>query len=135
MGPWYRALLEEEDDDPVQAVVDRLLDTPQVTKVVDEVRDFLNRAAHAIESPPEPRRAPVRQRVPHRPPAAPRRPRSPIPTARTIMHFGADEPLTKEKISKRRRELAAICHPDKGGSTRAMAQLNRAAELLIASLK
>ncbi len=132
--PWYHDLLEDEED-PVQAVVDRVLDSPQAAQVVEGVRDFIDRAARAIEQPPHepPRpRRPRARRIP--PPRRAPRP-NPLSLARTIMHFGATEPLTQQKISKRRRELAAITHPDKGGSTQAMAQLNRAAELLIQSLK
>lgn len=54
--------------------------------------------------------------------------------ARSIMQFGPKEPLTRETITKRRRALAAVCHPDKGGSTEAMQNLNRAAEILLASV-
>jgi hypothetical protein len=51
------------------------------------------------------------------------------------MHFGPAEKLTKKRITKQRQALAAICHPDKGGSTEAMQRLNRAADLLLAAQK
>ena len=51
------------------------------------------------------------------------------------MHFGPAEALTRDRITKQRRVLASLCHPDKGGSTEAMAKLNQAADLLLAEHK
>ena len=51
------------------------------------------------------------------------------------MHFSATEPLTEAIIKDRRKHLARIAHPDTaGGSNDAMARINRATEILIASL-
>ncbi len=40
------------------------------------------------------------------------------------------EKLSKTKITKRRRALAGLCHPDKGGSVEAMTKINQAADVL-----
>lgn len=51
--------------------------------------------------------------------------------ARSVLGFGA-EPLTAEMIKDRRRELAKQNHPDRGGSAARMAEINDAADVLLA---
>lgn len=53
-----------------------------------------------------------------------------ISRARRILGFTAMEPLTVDTVKKRYRELARKHHPDMGGSTAKMAELNRAMEIL-----
>jgi hypothetical protein len=48
--------------------------------------------------------------------------------------FGKDDVLDKQKITKRRKELAKLCHPDSGGSVEAMQAVNYAADVLLAKL-
>jgi hypothetical protein len=55
--------------------------------------------------------------------------------ARTVLHFGPTEKLTSELIKKRRKVLATMCHPDRGGSAEAMAKVNAAADVLLKNLK
>lgn len=54
-----------------------------------------------------------------------------ISKARRTLGFKATEPLTKDQVKKRFRELARKHHPDMGGSTEKMAELNRAMEILL----
>ena len=70
-------------------------------------------------------------RPPPAPPPPPPRP-DPEIEARKILHFGQTEALDREKIQPRRRQLAAMCHPDQGGDTLAMQQINAAADVLLA---
>jgi hypothetical protein len=51
--------------------------------------------------------------------------------ARRTLGYTAKEPLTKDAVKKRFRELAMKHHPDRGGSTAKMADLNRAMEILV----
>jgi hypothetical protein len=74
---------------------------------------------------------------PRPPPVAPPPPKpkaDPVALARAILHFGPQEPLTKEKIKERQRLLAAAVHPDKGGDTSAMQRINQAADVLCHTL-
>jgi hypothetical protein len=53
---------------------------------------------------------------------------------RRIMGFTSREVLTEEGIKDRKRQLAKKLHPDRGGSVERMAQVNHAADVLLASL-
>ena len=69
------------------------------------------------------------------PPPPPERPKAdPVQVARALLHFGPDEPLTREKIKERQRVVATLCHPDRGGSTEAMQWVNQAADILCNTL-
>lgn len=57
-------------------------------------------------------------------------PTAPAVDARSVMGFGADEELTKDKVKKRYHELARVFHSDAGGHDSAMSRLNRAYEEL-----
>lgn len=63
----------------------------------------------------------------------PRKPTGPDP--REVLGFTNREALTKDLVQKRRRELARKHHPDKGGSVDRMAQINHAADQLLAELR
>ena len=52
-----------------------------------------------------------------------------------MLHFGPSEPITEDQIKKRKRALAALCHPDQGGSVEAMTKINQAADILIKSIR
>lgn len=154
---WHPSLDESDESDPLAALVDRIFETPKGRDIAHQVlatpqakglfsklQAALDRAGNAID-PTSVRRPPPRPPAQH-PGRSAHVPPRPQPTdahkrahnlraARSIMHFGPSEPLTKERITKQRRALAAICHPDKGGSNEAMQKLNRAADLLLASAK
>jgi len=55
--------------------------------------------------------------------------------ARQVMGFSPSDILTEELIARRKRQLARRYHPDRqGGSVRKMAEVNNAADILVASL-
>jgi len=131
-----------EYDDPVQAVVDqvmdRVLNSRQAETLFSQIQQFVSRAGTAIErehSPQSPPRRDSRQQYGRRPPTPPRRRRNILKAARKILHFAPGEKLTVQAIKKRKRDLAAVFHPDQGGDPRAMSQINQAADILIKSLK
>lgn len=134
---WHPILDESDDRDPLQVLFDRVLETPQAAGILESFQGLLDRAGNAIDPATMPRRP--RTQIPQgrtgHTPQAPRRRPDPTQVARMVMQFGPAEPLTSEKISKQRRALAALCHPDAGGSTEAMARLNQAADLLLGQLK
>lgn len=127
---WFDGLLEDDDRDPVQAIVDRVLETRQARELFQQTRTVLDRLGNAIDPHNAPAPTPPPQ---HRAPAKVRP--DPLLVARAVLHFSGTEPLTKKQITQRRRELAAVCHPDKGGSDQSMQRVNRAADLLLASVK
>jgi hypothetical protein len=132
-----------DEDDPAAVAAQRLaeymLDTPQVQGVLGRIQNglgqfqgLLDKLGRAIEDGPQ-RRPSVSRRY------YPRRPARPDPAtlrevyARQILGFSTRAPLSpisKEEISKKRRELARKAHPDQGGSPEAMQKVNNAADLL-----
>lgn len=54
--------------------------------------------------------------------------------ARQVMGFGPQDHLDEPTIAKRKRELAKQHHPDRGGRPEKMAEINDAADILMASL-
>lgn len=50
---------------------------------------------------------------------------------RVVLGFKSTDKLTVEMVKNRRRELAKILHPDKGGSDEAMQRMNTAADKLM----
>jgi hypothetical protein len=125
---WFDDLIIE-DEDPIQALVDRALDSHKANAVFEKVKEFIDRAGNAIDPKGRPVRAPASPRAP-----ASLKP-NPHAVARAILHFGPREQLTKEIVTKRRRALATVCHPDKGGSSEAMVRLNQAADLLLSGIE
>lgn len=84
---------------------------------------------------PLPHTAPGARQVPHPPPDPSAEAKRLNLAARQIMGFAASEPLTEDIIRKRRAQLAKRFHPDRpGGSTEKMAQVNDAADVLMAAL-
>lgn len=130
-------LVEEFMGDPVRAATDRLVgsffDAPQV-------QDLFSRAARAVDSIGKAMdRAQTPRQKPQTPPKRRQNVRVRRPSkeqiARKILHFADKEALTKDLIKKRQRDLASLCHPDKGGSTEAMQKINQAADILLAAYK
>jgi hypothetical protein len=124
-------------DDPIKTLVSRALEHPQVQGILIQTRGVLDgfgyvidRAAHR-PAPEHPRA----RRDATRPPVQPPPRNNPLPAARAILHFGPAEKLTTEVIKKRRKKLAEMCHPDRGGSDEAMRRINAAADVLLGSLK
>jgi hypothetical protein len=54
--------------------------------------------------------------------------------ARQVMGFGPDDPLDADQIKARHRALVKKHHPDHGGSTKKMANINLARDVLMAAL-
>ena len=149
--PSAKKRARKKDPDPVQEVIDQFVNTvmenPTVQDTIDvvfEFRDFFRQTQNAID-PSEDYDETVhhasrsKKAKRRRPPPPPRQPPPPPKEdlsnkARYTLHFGPTEALTKASIQKRRKELAAFCHPDRGGSTEAMQAVNSAADYLIKQL-
>jgi hypothetical protein len=114
----------EVDDDPIRAILDRLLETPQAQQMLGKIQFVLDRAGAAIDPKARPAPSPPSFVAEGRP--------DPEQVSRRILHFGPAEPLNRASVTARRRELARFCHPDRGGSTEAMQAINKAADLLLA---
>ena len=136
-------------EDPFKEIIDQFVDgvmeNPDVQDVLDtfhEFRELFRQTGNAVDpketheanddAPPPKKSAPKRRKAP--PP-----PRQPNVVelelkARYTLHFGPQESLTKEAIKNRRRKLAALCHPDQGGTTEAMQAINSAADFLLEKL-
>lgn len=54
---------------------------------------------------------------------------------RAILAFKPDERVTFEMVRQRRRDLAAVHHPDRGGNPQQMSDVNRAADAALAELR
>lgn len=145
-----RARHLEPDFDPIQTIVERIMDHPQTQKVLDQASayfdDFgiiIDRAARrGVEATTrgDPRaEARYRRLVEELKRSEARRQAQakavPEETPRQILGFGPAEPLTKDLVKKRHRAYAAIVHPDKGGNTEIMQRYNVAAAALLKELK
>ena len=51
--------------------------------------------------------------------------------ARQVLGFAASEPITKDQLRKRHRDLAKRHHPDRGGSVEKMQEVNAAVDVLM----
>jgi hypothetical protein len=51
-----------------------------------------------------------------------------------ILGFKPGQALTRALVKKRRNELAALFHPDRGGSDESMQMVNAAADALLSQL-
>lgn len=137
---------ESDFEDPVSALASRIMDRPEVRDAVNSIGSFVESAGSVIDSLGDfaarggrarpqsrarPRQAPprveyryktrvVREKAPEDP--------------RLVMGFPPGTALTRPMVKKRQRDLAALYHPDKGGSTEAMQRLNLAAEALLREL-
>lgn len=80
------------------------------------------------------RSAPGARRQPPRPSSPPPPPPSPDIDARAVLGFTPREHLTVERVKARHRELVRKHHPDRGGSTSRMAEVNAAVDVLLAHL-
>lgn len=114
----------------------RVLDMPVVQDMFDRfagrVESFFQRDAkyHYLDQhipPPQPRQA--RTQRPASAPAAPKR-----ENPRVVLGFGSQVKLTTDMVKQRRRELATLWHPDRGGSTEALQKVNEAADALLKQL-
>lgn len=54
-----------------------------------------------------------------------------VSRARRILGYSAKEPITKEQVKQRHRELARKHHPDRGGKLERMQDINWAVDILI----
>lgn len=138
--PWYDELVPEDvQEDPLRAVLDRVLETPQAQSLFEQAQKYIDQLGNAIDPRyqirAEPAEPPGGHEEPRRPPPRPRPRTNPVVVARGILHFGPSDNLSKALIMERRRAIAALCHPDKGGSNEAMQRVNEAADLLLAQLK
>jgi hypothetical protein len=129
-------------DPHVAQILDQLAGHPAVQRGVEHLGGFLDRIAGAFD------RAINRGFGPMGDATQPRRPQAPPPppprqkpdyqrVARQLLGIPPNTPLTKELIQVRRRACAKLYHPDNHGtgSTEQMARVNRAADILLASLK
>lgn len=115
-------------------------ENPRIRGVLDKAASVFDKLAQVID------RASTRQNArPQSPPGSPPPPprqKRPVSqetitpsAARTILGFAQTQPLTVESVKERKRALASMFHPDKGGSVEAMQRVNAAADVLFDALK
>lgn len=125
-------------DDFVAAIVDGVdrVIARHSNEVVRSFSTILSNLVGRARTRPRPR---VHAPQPHvhapRPSSAPPpKPPPPPPDPREILGFAPGAQLTASEVKRRQRELAAMFHPDRGGSVRAMQRVNDAAAALLAEL-
>lgn len=119
---------QHESNAFLSAALNVILSHPKVASILDDATDLLKQTtapqSHHVEWPPPP---------PHNGAAPPRS--EPTPEdPRVVLGFSPGASLTRESIKARQRALAALYHPDCGGSDEAMKRLNLATEQLLAQL-
>jgi hypothetical protein len=118
------------------------MERPEVQDAIGSIGSFVESAGGIIDSlgnfaarggrrRPKPRQAPPR--VEYRTRVKVVRERAPE-DPRLVLGFPPGVQLTKDMVKKRKRALAALYHPDQGGSTESMQRLNAAAEALLREL-
>lgn len=117
----------DPEDTQTNEIIDTLLENPNIQRGVNKVNSLLDKFSNLIDRAakgdiPFFNKAPPKAKVP------------PIAAARALLHFGATEPLTEALVKERRRNLARLAHPDVEGSSEEMIRINRATEILLASL-
>lgn len=144
----------DDDDDIVMEYLDEVMDHPSLAaffsklgRMFDSVTSRLERpeerphyrgphSGYSGEWPPSPRGQ--RSRTEHEPPPRQPPPAQPPPALedpRLVLGFPPSSQPTEPEIRQRRRQLAAIVHPDKGGSTEAVQRINVAADRLLEELR
>lgn len=127
-------------DDPVGSLID------QADRFLSGQKDTLVHSfAQALGQILRPPSAPIPSATPgaragsRSTPPPPKPPPPPAPAVkedpRDVLGFSKDAKLTRALVKERQRALAALLHPDKGGSVKAMQRLNEAVKELVATLK
>lgn len=145
----YTLVQQLEEEEPEEKYESDLLgDAMRMILGDPAVQDLLHRAKEALrqsghndphyaEWPPRPppswNPAPRPTPPPPPPPRVPEPPKAQDP--RVVLGFAPDIKLTPQMVKKRHRELAALYHPDRGGSEEAMKLLNNAVERLLAQVR
>ena len=138
----HELVVEEEEYEELDLIDEILERVDEATEsLADKIRSFLSPRIR----PPDP----VRTRAPNgnnhkRPPVNGQRRAPPPPPAvqnevsekeaRLVLGIPLGVKITKEMIRARKRQLAAIFHPDAGGALEAMQRVNTAADKLLKSL-
>lgn len=121
-----------EEEYPGNELLNEFMDNPRVREIFEKGSSVLDSIKDLVE------KVKVGQ-MPHQNQPPPQRPRPNDKAlerqARMILHFDPNEQLTVDKIKQRRKDLAAMAHPDKGGSTEAMQRINASADLLLKTVK
>ena len=131
---------EEEYDDPVEQLATRLADkivgNPQIQNAISRFEGLFDVVGHGIDRAGElvargsQRHPEIRERIRYRTKVVEKPVEVPI-DPRVIFGFPADIKLTKAMVKERKRVLAGLWHPDRGGSTESMQRLNAAAAALL----
>lgn len=142
---------------PVADIVDAVLDHPKVQNIFSAILQRMDHgirraerpedsphyrgpdAAYDAEWPPRPRqqqrrRQQQQQQQRRRRPGRPKPPES-TEDPRMVLGFGPQVRLTTALIKDRQRRMAAMVHPDVGGSEEAMRRVNIAADALLSQLR
>lgn len=134
--------IAEEEDDLLGDAMNHLLEHPDVQQVVRRAGGFIDQLGEFVSSgfrfpsrngsTPHPPPQNGHGHNGHTPPRPPPRADVKILQARIVLGFEKDEPLDRAKVKARQRALSQALHPDKqGGSTKAMARVNQAADVLL----
>ena len=114
---------EDEEDEDVGSALDEILDHPTVSGFLGRINDTIDRLASGLGGTQAPE---------NRPPPA--RKRAAVEDPRMVLNFSPTDKLTPEIVKERKKQLAKVFHPDKQGSTEAMARVNAAADQLLKEL-
>jgi hypothetical protein len=134
--------MEDEDDGDVLDSILGLFNASNIRAVAADPRvlSFLRQAKDAFVAsrrPADPHysECPPRYAQPPPPPPPPPRQAPHIDDARVVLGFGATIQLTEKMVKSRQRELAAVYHPDRGGSEESMKRVNLAVAALLAQIR
>lgn len=128
--------LHADDDDArvYDGIVNAFLGHPQIRRVGRKVNSILEEFSNALGRLGDRAEEVSAERGPEPPP----RHRAPNPVhtpefgrACRALEFAEGERITEKAVKDKRRELAKKYHPDRGGDTERMAEINFAADYLL----
>ena len=141
------AEVEDGDEYTAEDLFGDVLEHPGFRSIFDRIAGSIDKVARGIDSMQDPRmwqnvgkayqakqearsQGNESQGRSRRPPPPPE-----TPDPRSVLGFPPSVKITAEMVKDRRKELAKLFHPDKGGSHEAMQRVNAAAEKLLRDLK
>ena len=120
-------------DPQIDELLDHLLSHPNIRRGIAKLTksiDHLGQVFDGLGQAKDPGNPTSKRANQSRPQPTPPHKENP----RIVLGFGPQLRLTKEMIRERRKDLARLCHPDRGGSEVAMKRINQAVEMLLSKL-
>lgn len=120
---------------PSEVILERILERDEVQDIFQRAQGVVDKFAHVLDRVAAgdiPRGFRRQEGIPRGQRAAPPGvQQGPAENPRSVLGFAPGAKLTADLIKTRKRDLAKLFHPDRGGSPDAMRRVNAAADVLL----